>query len=123
MDNVCVKTTKIRRCVLGGMLSFSLALSACGAGGQSVAEGQAPPADFASYEYPGGLFALSMPSDWVVNDISDASAVHVEFSPPGSPYARLIVFVVRLDEEPDDFDVIANLEILERLLELEEGRG
>ena len=26
-------------------------------------------------------------------------------------------------ERPDDFDVIANLEILERLLELEEGRG
>lgn len=93
-----MKTRYTRTLVL---VTAALLLSACG-GQRGAASDQ--PANFGTYVYPGGLFTLSMPPDWVVNDISDAAAVHVEFSPPGSQHPQLIVFAVRMESPATDFD-------------------
>lgn len=98
------KRKSLRRFLTGEALALGLLLSACQVFAPGSQSGTAPPSGFANYVYPGGLFTLSMPTDWVVNDISDAAAVHVEFSPPGSPHPQLAVFVVSLGEEPGDFE-------------------
>jgi hypothetical protein len=103
-NNVGVAKNKIRQNVAVGLVGFSLLLSSCGSGGRGAADDAVIPSNFAGYVYPGGLFSLSMPPDWVVNDISDGSAVHVEFSPPDSAFPQLIIFVVRMEEETTDFD-------------------
>jgi len=54
-------------------------------------------AGYATYEHPTGVFELSLPSDWVVNDISSEFAVEVEYSPPGLGEPLLGIYVVSLE--------------------------
>lgn len=94
---------RARLSILIPVLLAGLALGACR--GNNAPALDTTSQGFASYVYPGGLFQLELPQDWVVNDLSDAATVHVEFSPPGSPQAELSVLVVSLGEETagDDF--------------------
>lgn len=52
------------------------------------------PTDLTLYKHPSGVFTLSVPADWVVNDRSNAEALNVEFSPPGSPQPVVTVYIV-----------------------------
>lgn len=75
-------------------LLASLILSGC------VAEDATPelvdPTGFATYAHPTGVFTLDLPPDWSVNDISDETALNVEFSPPNSPEPLINVYVISL---------------------------
>ena len=57
------------------------------------------PTGFVTYSHPTGVFALSMPPDWVVNDLSDDSALNVEFSPPNSPEPHVRVYILSVAGE------------------------
>lgn len=78
------------------LLAFAwLALSGC------VVETPTPslvdPTGFVTFVHPTGVFTLSMPPDWIVNDASDDYALNVEFSPPGVPDPLIGVYVVSAD--------------------------
>ena len=52
------------------------------------------PTRFVSYVHPTGVFTLSLPPDWIVDDTSTSYALDVEFSSPGSPDPSVGVYVV-----------------------------
>jgi hypothetical protein len=51
-------------------------------------------ANFRTYRHPGGVFSIRLPSDWSVRDVSQGSAVRVEFSPPGTTGLPMTVYVL-----------------------------
>ncbi|NDJ54215.1 MAG: hypothetical protein GYB68_14180, partial [Chloroflexi bacterium] len=55
------------------------------------------PTGLVTYAHPSGTFSLSLPPDWVVNDVSDETRINVEFSPPGSPDPALAVWLLNVD--------------------------
>lgn len=55
------------------------------------------PTGFVTYTHPTGVFSLDLPPDWIVGDTSDAYALNVSFSPPGSPEPSVSVYVVSVD--------------------------
>jgi hypothetical protein len=61
-----------------------LALAGC-MPGDTPTPGFVDPAGFATYVHPTGVFALSLPPDWVIGDRSDAFELDVAFSPPDAP--------------------------------------
>ncbi len=77
-----------------------------------VAEAPTPelvdPTGFVTYVHPTGVFALSMPPDWVVSDTSDDHALDVAFSPPDAPDPLISVYVTSaiafLQAQPDTSD-------------------
>lgn len=52
------------------------------------------PTDFVTYVHPTGVFTLSLPPEWIVNDTSNDRALNVEFSPPDSPDPLIGVYIV-----------------------------
>jgi hypothetical protein len=90
-------------------LLAALTLAACGVEPSPAAEPSlVDPTGFVTYLHPTGAFSLSLPPDWVVSDTSDAYALNVGFSPPGSPEPLINVYLVsasalgrvRPDNEP-----------------------
>lgn len=55
------------------------------------------PTGFVTYVHPTGVFSLSLPPEWIVNDTSDNRALNVTFSPPGEPDPLIGIYVIDLD--------------------------
>lgn len=76
-------------------LLAGLTLAACAVEPPPAAEPSlVDPTGFVTYRHPTGAFSLSLPPDWVVSDTSDAYALSVGFSPPGSPEPLVSVYLV-----------------------------
>ncbi|MCC6905505.1 MAG: hypothetical protein IT326_06645 [Anaerolineae bacterium] len=55
------------------------------------------PTEFVAYVHSSGVFTLALPPDWIVNDTSDANAINVQFSPPGSPEPLITIYTINLE--------------------------
>jgi hypothetical protein len=51
-------------------------------------------ANFRVYQHPTGVFSLRLPPNWSVRDVSQDSAIRVEFSPPDNAGLPLSVYVI-----------------------------
>lgn len=73
----------------------ALALAACDSSPVVMVATPVPPdAGFRTYRHPGGAFSLRLPPDWSVRDVSQGSAIRVEFSPPGNTGLPLTVHII-----------------------------
>lgn len=75
------------------LLMVTLLLTAC-APGAATPPALVDPLGLARYEGPGGSFTLNLPSDWIVNDLSDGRSIRVEFSPAGAAAPLAAVTVI-----------------------------
>jgi hypothetical protein len=92
----CLARTK--PCVFG-MITGALVVLIAGCAEEPPSPVLVDPTGFVTYAHPTGVFSLSMPPDWVVNDLSDEAALAVEFSPPDSPEPQLRVYIVSVAGE------------------------
>lgn len=51
-------------------------------------------ANFRTYRHPMGVFTLRLPPDWSIRDVTEGSAVRVEFSPPNNTGLPMTVYVL-----------------------------
>lgn len=69
------------------------------------------PAGHAAYVHPSGVFQISLPPTWIVNDTSDEQAISVDFSPPNSPEPLLSVFVINsVTLDPNAINDLADID-------------
>jgi hypothetical protein len=92
-------------------LLLATLLAGCGVEAQPAPDpALVDPTGFVTYQHPSGAFSLSLPPDWVVSDTSDAYALNVGFSPPGSPQPLILVYLVSASAlgraRPDDETVV-----------------
>ena len=63
-------------------------------------------ANFRVYQHPTGVFSLRLPPNWSVRDVSQGSAIRVEFSPPDNAGLPLSVYIINTGTVMDTSELL-----------------
>ncbi|MBX3086316.1 MAG: DUF3426 domain-containing protein [Anaerolineae bacterium] len=67
-------------------------------------------ANFRVYQHPTGVFSLRLPPNWSVRDVSQGSAIRVEFSPPDNEGLPMSVYVINTGAVMDTNELLNAIE-------------